>query len=126
MQLVADGVVLDAVGYGDFAPENVFAGEGTPAPDVPAGSSLARIFANVDTGDNALDFAVLGLPTPGAVALLPEPGSATLLAFAVVALALLHRRRGPERVLRAPATDLAASSGHRRLGSRSPAPSQPV
>ena len=93
VQLVDGEVVIDALGYGSFDPGDVFAGEGAPAPDVPAGSSLARVFADVDTGDNALDFAALDLPTPGAVALLPEPGSGTLLAFAVAALALLHRGR---------------------------------
>ena len=42
--------VLDAVGYGVFDTSQVFAGEGASAPDGPAGASLARRFANVDTG----------------------------------------------------------------------------
>ncbi len=50
--------VLDALGYGDFAPEEVFAGEGAAAPDAPAGSSLARRFANADSDDNLSDFSV--------------------------------------------------------------------
>ena len=53
--------VLDAVGYGDFDPEEVYAGEGMPAPDPPAGSSLARVFADVDSDDNLLDFEVLAI-----------------------------------------------------------------
>ncbi len=74
--------VLDAVGYGDFDPDEVFAGEGLAAIDPPAGSSLARLFADVDTDDNALDFVVESVPTPGvAPFLVPEPGTG-LLAFA--------------------------------------------
>ena len=49
--LLVDGeVVLDAIGYGVFAPDEFFAGEGSPAPDAPAGSSLARVFADLDSG----------------------------------------------------------------------------
>ncbi len=71
----ADGV-LDALGYGAFGGGTVFAGEGAPAPDAPAGSSLARPFADLDTDDNQADFAVLATPTPGeaSVWLVPEPG----------------------------------------------------
>lgn len=91
--------VLDAVGYGVFGSGEIFAGEGTPAPDPPAGSSLARLFANQDQDDNALDFVVLATPTPGEVELLPvpEPASGTLALFGLVALGA-HRRRGRRRI----------------------------
>ncbi len=89
------GSVLDAVGYGEFAAGDVFAGEGTAATDPPAGSSLARHFANVDTGDNAADFGV-ALPTPGSVELfaVPEPRPLVLAAGFLVALLALRRRAG--------------------------------
>lgn len=88
----ADGVI-DALGYGAFGPGEVFAGEGVPAPDAPAGASLARAFANVDSGDNAVDFVVADPPTPGSGVLLvvPEPAAAALLAAGLVGLARLRR-----------------------------------
>jgi hypothetical protein len=97
--LLSGDVVLDAVGYGVFAAGDVFAGEGSPAPDAPAGASLARRFADLDSGDNSLDFEVLGAPTPGAgpLTVVPEPGSGGLLAAGVAGLALAargRRRRG--------------------------------
>ena len=86
--------VLDAVGYGDFDPAEIFAGEGTPAPDAPPGSSLARIFADVDTDDNVLDFEVLAMPTPGAAAfVVPEPGTATLMFTGLTSLWVLGRSK---------------------------------
>jgi hypothetical protein len=90
-----DATVLDAVGFGAFGPDEFFAGEGAPAPDVPAGSSLARHFANVDTDDNATDFGELLEPTPGSapLAAVPEPGSRTLAALGVAALAGARRSR---------------------------------
>jgi hypothetical protein len=87
--------VIDAVGYGVFLPGEVFAGEGAPAPDPPAGSSLARRFANADTGDNAFDFEALSVPTPGTgeLAPVPEPGTGALLAVGLLGLARAGRRR---------------------------------
>lgn len=86
---------LDAVGYGEFDPDEFFAGEGTPAPDAPAGSSLARVFADVDTDDNAFDFEVLATPTPGRAPLqsVPEPGALALLGSGLAGLGALSRRR---------------------------------
>ena len=66
--------ILDALGYGDFT-GNVFAGEGSAAPDVPSGSSLARSNPQGDTDNNLVDFISLDLPTPGSV-----PGSAPVSA----------------------------------------------
>jgi len=85
--------VIDALGYGVFGPGEVNAGEGAPAPDVAAGESLARAFANVDTDDNATDF-VGGAPTPGvATFAVPEPGAAGLLGLGLCGLAWSGRRR---------------------------------
>lgn len=87
--------VLDALGYGSFGPDAVFAGMGNPAPDAPAGSSLARRFADVNSGDNFADFVVLATPTPGSAPLagVPEPGTALLLAGGLAGLALGGGRR---------------------------------
>lgn len=89
-----DGVVVDALGYGVFGAGEIYAGEGAPAPDVSAGQSLARLFANVDTDDNAADFVVLGTPTPGSAefAAVPEPTTALLLCFGLGGLAAGGRR----------------------------------
>ncbi|HEY5656646.1 MAG TPA: PEP-CTERM sorting domain-containing protein [Myxococcota bacterium] len=88
-------VVLDALGYGVFAPGDVFAGLGTPAPDVPAGASLARRFANVNSGDNFADFIALDVPTPGSAPLVgvPEPGTALLVAAGLAGFARSGARR---------------------------------
>ena len=86
--------VVDAVGYGVFDAADVFAGEGAPAADAPADSSLARFFANIDTDDNALDFMILDVPTPGsAPLLLPEPQTGALFASALLAVLVAGRRR---------------------------------
>ena len=55
--------IVDALQFGDAGAFN--AGEGTPAPTTPAGHSLSRDAAGTDTGDNAADFSVLQVPTPG-------------------------------------------------------------
>ncbi len=89
------GRVADALGYGSFGPGSFFAGEGAAAPDAPAGSSLARISAFADSGDNALDFAVMATPTPGvAPGMIPEPRSALLLAAGLLGLAGWRRLLG--------------------------------
>jgi hypothetical protein len=92
--LMDGATILDAVGYGVFGIGEIFAGEGSSASDVPAGSSLARLFADLDQNDNAIDFAVLSAPTPGSVTLLavPEPGSGFLAMLGLVGLTLKRRR----------------------------------
>jgi hypothetical protein len=93
--LLRDGdTVLDALGYGVFDGGEIFAGEGSPAPDPAAGSSLARRFADVDSDDNAADFVVLDLPTPGSApfSAIPEPSTGLLLALGVVGLAWVGSR----------------------------------
>jgi hypothetical protein len=90
-----DAGVVDAIGYGVFGPDEFFVGEGVPAPDVPAGSSLARRFANVDTDDNAADWVALATPTPGSAPFqaVPEPTAGALLASGLVGIASRARRR---------------------------------
>ena len=91
--------ILDSLGYGVFSVGEIFAGEGTAAVDVPAGSSLARRFANVDTNDNAADFIVLSVPTPGhaPLAAIPEPQTAALLAVGLLGLTWSSRARTAHR-----------------------------
>ena len=91
--------ILDAVGYGVFGISEIFAGEGSAAADAPAGSSLARLFANVDSNDNAADFIVLGAPTPGSAPLnvVPEPQTAALLGAGLLGLAWSGRARAAPR-----------------------------
>ncbi len=57
---------IDALGYGEFDIDEIFAGEGFAAPDVSAGDSLGRDAAHTDTDDNLADFYVCEAPTPGA------------------------------------------------------------
>jgi hypothetical protein len=92
--------VVDAVGFGEFGPAEFFAGEGAPALDVAAGSSLARHFADFDTDDNALDFGELLVPTPGSAFFVPEPGTGLLSAAGTLGLAALGRRGGRARLER--------------------------
>lgn len=91
LQLYNGDTLIDALGYGDFT-GIVFSGEGTAAPDVPAGSSLARSNPLLDTDNNLADFMVLATPTPGVVPVtaVPLPASAWLLGSG---LALLSTRR---------------------------------
>lgn len=69
VQLLELGLVVDALGYGDFSGGEVFGGEGQPAPDAAEGESLSRVS---DTDDNLFDF-VLGAPTPGVAGGAPPP-----------------------------------------------------
>jgi hypothetical protein len=95
--LDATSAVVDALGYGSFGAGSFFAGEGTPATDAPAGSSLARRFADLDSDDNNGDWIVLASPTPGAAPLkpVPEPTAATLVGVGLAVLA--GSRRGRRR-----------------------------
>ena len=81
---------------GSSARGEVFAGEGTPAPDPAAGASLARLFADVDTDDNAVDFEVLDVPTPGQATFqsVPEPGTGLLAGMGLCALGWMRRGSG--------------------------------
>jgi len=91
--LESEGLIIDALAYGSFDLDEIAVGEGTPAPDAPSGSSLARLFANVDTDDNAFDFVILETPTPGVAPLqIPEPRTALLMSVGLVAIALLGNR----------------------------------
>ncbi len=56
--------VLDAMGYGNFGDDDVFAGEGDAAP-TSEGASTARCEDRDDSDDNAADFST-ATPTPGA------------------------------------------------------------
>jgi len=86
--------VLDALGYGDFT-GGVFAGEGSPAPDVPGGSSLARINPSLDSNDNLADFMPLDVPTPGSipVSTVPLPPAVMLFLSGMLGLVGVARRR---------------------------------
>jgi hypothetical protein len=90
-------MIVDALGYGDFAIGEIFAGEGMSAPDVSAGASLARFFADVDSNDNASDFAISANPTPGTASFapVPDPSVALLLGLGLGGLAAAGRRSPP-------------------------------
>jgi len=90
--------IVDALGYGSFGGSLVFAGEGAPAEDAPAGSSLARRVSGVDTDWNATDFFVDASPSPGlenriVVAVpTPEPSSLLLMGCGLLAVYRYARR----------------------------------
>ena len=88
------GLILDALGYGDFS-GGVFAGEGSAAPDVPSGSSLARFNPAMDTHNNLLDFIALDVPTPGVVPVsaVPLPPAVMLFLSGILGLAGIARKQ---------------------------------
>ena len=88
------GGVLDALGYGDFT-GGVFVGEGSAAPDVPGGVSLARVNPFLDSNDNLTDFASLEVPTPGSVPIsaVPLPPAVMLFLSGMAGLVGVARRR---------------------------------
>ncbi|MCR9097595.1 MAG: PEP-CTERM sorting domain-containing protein [bacterium] len=92
----AAALVRDALGYGVFDADEIFAGEGSAAPDGVAGESLARVFADLDTDDNALDFVLLSSPTPGEApfAVVPEPATGLLMALGLAGLSAAGRPKG--------------------------------
>ena len=92
------GAIVDAVGYGVFAAGEIFAGEGSPTVDPAAGTAIARLFANVDTDRNALDFgAAAPSPGEGPIASVPEPATGLLLAGGLTGLVRCGRRRTAAR-----------------------------
>jgi hypothetical protein len=86
--------VLDALGYGDFT-GGVFAGEGSAAPDVQGGFSLARANPSLDSNDNLADFISLDVPTPGSVPVsaVPLPPAVMLFLSGMAGLVGVARRR---------------------------------
>lgn len=96
VRLLRGEELIDAVAYGSFGIDQVFSGEGSPAPDAGPGSSLARRFSNIDTDDNAFDF-VVAEPSPGrGTAVVPEPATALLMGLGLCGVAW-RRRKGSSR-----------------------------
>ncbi|MDH3979416.1 MAG: hypothetical protein OEU91_02775 [Gammaproteobacteria bacterium] len=87
------GGILDALGYGDFT-SAVFAGEGSAAPDVDNGWSLARA-SLLDTDNNVVDFLGLSVPTPGIVpaSAVPVPPALVLFLSGIAGLVGVARRK---------------------------------
>jgi hypothetical protein len=86
--------VLDALAYGSFGLDDVFAGEGSAAPAALTGASIARFNALLDTDDNGADFVLLDTPTPGAVAAVSSvPLPPAVVLFGSGLLSLLVPRR---------------------------------
>ncbi|MEZ4460778.1 MAG: lamin tail domain-containing protein [bacterium] len=56
--------VVDAIGYGTFGANDVFAGEGTAVAAPPEGQSLSRDASHTDTDNNSADFSALAVPSP--------------------------------------------------------------
>ena len=71
IQVLYLGEAVDSLGYGDFSSAS-FAGEGNPAAGCDEDQSLARDAMQTDTDDNASDFYVLDLPTPGVANTMPN------------------------------------------------------
>jgi len=91
VQLWFDGVLMDALQYGDAGSFN--AGEGSAASLAAAGESLSRDILGTDTGNNLADFGA-GLPSPGVgPAPVPLPAAAWLLLSAIASTRLLQQRR---------------------------------
>ncbi|MEZ4464274.1 MAG: MopE-related protein [bacterium] len=65
LQLFWNDQLIDAVAYGRFGAGETAAGEGMPAPAPGDRQSLSRDAASTDTDDNARDFSLLDVPTPG-------------------------------------------------------------
>ena len=63
VRLTRDGAVIDLLGWGDLDQTGLF--EGTPAPDVSSGHSLARREDGRDGDSNAADWEDESTPTPG-------------------------------------------------------------
>jgi hypothetical protein len=93
VQLKSGGAVIDALGYGVFGAGEFFAGEGAPATGTAPGQSLARRFANIDTNNNAADFVLQNMPTPGQTFATPLPDSLWLLMSGMLGTIALGRRR---------------------------------
>ncbi len=91
-----DTTIFDAVGYGNFGSGDVFAGEGSAAPDPASGSSIARLDPLIDTNDNAADFMALDTPTPGSipgqVSAVPAPAALYLFGSGLLGLVGMARR----------------------------------